>query len=237
MALPTTRNIIVGAAAVFFSVDDSLSTGWPSSVVLPATVSGTPYADTLNSDGDWRNAGYTTNGVEFSYTPNYGEVEVDQLLDAAKLFKQKMTASAKTELAEATLENLLVAWAQGASSLRQSTNSSSMTDITGRTVDGTKDFEGVTVPANEAVLGAEAGALGVEPVERQLVFVGGSPRTAGNKKRERIYHLRRVLQVEATSHSLKRDSATTFPVMFRLLPAEVSGAEYGTIRDRVITPV
>jgi len=231
-----TRNIIVGAAAVFLSTDDSLSTGWPDSVTLPATSSGVPFADTLNANADWRSAGFTSNGVEYMYSPNYGEVEVDQLLDAAKLFKQKMTASVKTEFAEATLENLLVVWAQAGASLRSTAGSPTAVDSTGRIVDQTKDFNGVTVPADEQVLGMEAGALGIEPVERQMVFVGVSPRTAGNKKRERIYHLRRVLSVDPSTHGLKRNDSTKFPVNFRLLPSEVSGAEYGSIRDRVITP-
>ena len=229
------RNILVGAATMFLSYDDSLSTGW-TSITLPATVDGVPYADTLNPHADWRNVGYTSNGVEYMYTPSYGEVEVDQLLDAAKLFKQKMTASVKTEMAEATLENLLVVWAQGSSSLRHTGGSTTAVDVTGRTVDATKDFDGVAVPADEQVLGMEAGALGIEPVERQMVFVGVAPRTeSSNKKRERIYHLRRVLSVEASTHGLKRNDSTRFPVNFRLLPAEISGAEYGTIRDRVIT--
>lgn len=230
------RNILVGAAAVFLSRDDSTSAGWDT-VALPATTSGVPYADTLTPHADWRYTGYTSNGVEYTYTPSYGEVEVDQLLDAAKLFKQKMTASVKTEFAEATLENLLVVWAQGTSSLRSPEGDTTAEDIAGRTVDQTKDFQGVAVAANEQVLGMEAGALGIEPVERQLVFVGNAPRTVtANKKRERIYHLRRVISVEASTHALKRNDSTRFPVNFRLLPAEVSGAEYGTIRDRVITP-
>lgn len=235
MAQFNNRNIIIGAAAVFLSKDDSLSDDW-NTVTLPATVSGVPYADTLNNDADWRSAGYTANGVEYMYSPNYGEVEVDQLLDAAKLFKQKMTASVKTEFAEATLENLLVVWAQAGASLRSSVGDPTAVDSTGRVVDQTKDFNGVAVPVDEQVLGMEAGALGIEPVERQMVFVGVSPRTAGNKKRERIYHLRRVLSVDPSTHGLKRNDSTRFPVNFRLLPSEVSGAEYGSIRDRVITP-
>lgn len=229
------RNIIIGAAAVFLSTDDSLSDDWDT-VSLPARVSGTPYADTLNGNADWRSAGYTSNGVEYMYSPNYGEVEVDQLLDAAKLFKQKMTASVKTEFTEATLENLLVVWAQAGASLRSSLGDTTAVDSTGRTVDQTKDFNGVAVPVNDQVLGMEAGALGIEPVERQAVFVGGAPRTSTNKKRERIYHLRRVISVDPSTHGLKRNDSTRFPVNFRLLPSEVSGAEYGEIRDRVITP-
>jgi hypothetical protein len=230
----TPRNILVGAAAVYLSTEDSLSAGW-NSVALPATSAGVPFADTLEGSAAWRSTGLTSNGVEVDYTPNYGEVEVDQFLDSAKLFKQKMTASVKTTFTEATLENLMVVWAQGGSSLRNTAGSTTAVDSSGRTVDATKDFEGTAVPVDENVLGIEAGALGVEPVERQICFVGSSPRTAtGNKKRERIYHVRRALSVEATTHGLKRNEATQFPVTFRLLPASTSGAEYGTIRDRLI---
>jgi len=35
----------------------------------------------------FRHTGFTTEGLEVSYEPDYGEVEVDQLLDSAKLFK------------------------------------------------------------------------------------------------------------------------------------------------------
>lgn len=245
MAKATSRNVIVGAASTFLSVSDSLQTDWDS-VALPARVAGTPYTRTLEVNDaasaptrQWRGTGYTSGGLELSYNPDYGEVDVDQLLDAAKMFKQKMTAMIKTTFAEATLENLLTVWAQGASSRRYSTASSTSVDVTGNVVDATKDFDGVTVPLDEEVLGLEAGALGIEPVERQIVFVGPSPRVApggvnANKKRERIYHVRRALSVEASTHSQKKTEATLFPVNFRLLPSEVSGAEYGTIRDRLI---
>jgi hypothetical protein len=227
------QNIIVGAAAIFTSVVSSLESGW-TSVTLPASVSGTPYAATLQTNNAFRNVGYTSDGVEVTYSPDYGEVEVDQLLDTAKMFKQKMTVTVKTSLTEATLENLVLVWAQGPSSRRYGGAVGTAPDPTGLEHDLDTDFDGVTVPADEEVLGLEAGALGVEPVERQLVFVGGSPRTAGNAKRERVYHLRRSLSVEASTHSLKRNEATMFPVSFRVLPSEVSGAEYGTVRDRVI---
>lgn len=245
MAKPTSRNVIVGAAATFISVADSLSEDWDD-VTLPPRVAGTPYTRTLEANDaasaptrKWRGTGYTSGGIEVSYNPDFGEVDVDQLLDAAKMFKQKMTATVKTTFAEATLENLAVVWAQSGASLRNSTASTTAVDVAGNIVDATKDFEGVAVPVDEEVLGIEAGALGIEPVERQMVFIGPSPRVApggvnANKKRERIYHVRRVLSVEASTHSQKKNEATLFPVSFRLLPSEVSGAEYGTIRDRLI---
>jgi hypothetical protein len=49
------------------------------------------------------------NGLELVFQPDFGEVQVDQLLDVAKLYKQGMQVNLNTAFAEATLENLLVA--------------------------------------------------------------------------------------------------------------------------------
>jgi hypothetical protein len=108
----------------------------------------------------------------------------------------------------------------------------------------TEGFDGVTLNPGDEQLGISGGSLGVEPIEHEGIFVGPSPRawtaasgTSNNngRRRERIYHLRRMLSVESSTHGLKRNEATIFPVTFRLLPGSVSGAQYGTIRDRVIT--
>ena len=215
------KNIIVGAAALYVSVLDSTSStfyGANGNVtpVLPAFTANTPSAAALAADTtNWRHLGFTSDGVEFSYEPDFGEVEVDQLLDAAKMFKQGMTASVNTTLAEATLDNLVLAWGQAASTVAAAPSP-----------DATGGFE----------LGIAAGALLDEPVERSLVFVGPAPRAATtNKRRERVYHVRRALNVESSSHSLSKTDATMIPVSLRLLPDPYySGKEYGIIRDRVI---
>lgn len=202
------RNIIIGAAALYISVKDSTDAAWSGGPALPAVSSGS-YTTALDGVGsaDWRHAGFTTEGLEVSYEPDYGEVEVDQLLDSAKLFKQSMKVTVNTTLAEADLENLLVAWGQQSATL---TSTSSTTE-----------------------LGIAAGSLGDEPVERALVAVGPGPKTASGAKRERLYHARRVLSVESSAHSVKRNEATVFPVSFRLLPdPNFAGQEYGVIRDR-----
>lgn len=214
----STQNIIVGAAAVFLSDKDSDHEDFaPGSapknftgIALPAapapTAAGTSIVTALESSAEWNNVGYTTEGVEFSYEPDFGEVQVDQMLDVAKMFKQGMRASVNTTFAEATLTNLMIAWGQSKKTL-----------------------------AGDNVLTVSAGALGDEPVERSITFVGLAPRKAG-KKQERIYYLRRALQVEASNHSLSRNDATTIPVSFRLLPeAHASGADYGTVTDRAMT--
>lgn len=216
------KNIIVGAAAIYASVKDSSDSTFYGvngnvAVALPTLSANTSSLTALDADTtNWRHLGFTTDGIEFSYEPDYGEVEVDQLLDAAKLFKQGMTATVNTTLAEATLQNLIVAWGQKGTSL-------------------------TAAPAPDATGGEEvgvaAGALLDEPIERSLVFVGPAPRSTLNKKRERLYHVRRALNVEASAHSLSKTDATTIPVSLRLLPDPYySGKEYGIIRDRVIEP-
>lgn len=153
----------------------------------------------------FKDVGLTQEGVEVQYQPDFGEVEVDQLIDAAKLFKQKMTVSVATTFAEATLDNLLTVWAQGS---------------------GTK-FTGT---AGEEVR-LSGGALGDAPIEKALLFVGNAPGTAVTYK-QRVYLATRALSVEASSHALRRSEATVFPVTFRLLPdTAASYSAYGRVVD------
>lgn len=225
------RNIIVGAAAVYITAIDSTSGSWvqgdgtlgPLLPTDPAATGSSTLVTALDGSANWRNTGFTSEGIELQYEPDYGEVAVDQLLDSAKLFKQGMKVMVNTSLAEATLENLIVAWGQQDSSLKSGAGAG---------------WDGVTLTAGESHLGIEAGGLGDEPVERGMVFVGPSPRKVVsnvNKKLERIYHTRRALSVQASNFSVKRNEATVFPVSFRLLADPIkSGAEYGSIRDRIV---
>jgi hypothetical protein len=211
-----TRNILVGAAAVF------LSTATTQSGLAAATIPtlGTATAITaFNATAAWTDVGYTTNGLEMSYEPNYGEVAVDQLLDAARLFKQSMRVMVKTEFSEATLGNLFVI-------MNQSAGYSAVGDAATGT--------GGTVSNPTAGLEIQGGALGDYPVERSLAAVGQAPRpVSGNA--ERLYYASRVMSISASSHGLKRDDATTFPVEFRLLPVASSSNAYGKIVDRTYT--
>ena len=85
---------------------------------------------------------------------------------------------------------------------------------------------------SSGTLGLEAGALGVAPTERQLIAIGQAP-TVTSPTTERVYYARRVLSVQQSQFTLARNTPTTFPVTFRLLPdAAYTGAEYGKIIDR-----
>ncbi len=168
------------------------------------------YLEGLEKSANWRGTGYTTEGLELSYEPDYGDVEVDQLLDSARIYKQSMRVSLNTTLVEATLENLIVAWGQEASSLEGS----------------------LTVAVGEQTLTIEGGSLGDAPVERSLVAVGPAPKS-GASRVERVYQAFRVLSVENTTVALRRNEATMFPVSFRCLPND--NADYGVIKDRKVT--
>ena len=196
----SSNDIIVGAAALF-----TYEAGALADADRPAFVAGTSYKDTLQGDADFRNVGYTMNGLEIQFQPDFGEVAVDQVLDVAKLFKQGMQVNLNTTFAESTLENLLFALAG-------------------------KDEDLSTVSSNPT-LNLSAGDIGDVPVERGLVAVGpGTGNAALNV--ERVYVAYRALSIESVSVSAKRDEATMFEVSFRLLPND--NASYGKIVDRTV---
>lgn len=214
----TTRNILVGAAAVYLSANTSQS--GLAAAQLPANqgATGSSYATQLSADALWTDVGFTTNGLDLSYEPNYGEVAVDQMLDAARLFKQSMKVMVKTEFAEATLANLFVV-------MNQASGYSATADP--RPSDGGAVSNTLT---GVEVLG---GSLGDYPVERSFAAVGQAPKSATvGVNTERIYYAARVMSISTSSFGQKRDTATTFPVEFRLLPVASTSNAYGKIIDR-----
>ena len=211
----SSSNIIVGAAALFthdagpIGYDsDGKITDAQAATDLPAfTASATSYKDTLSTspaNADYTNIGYTSNGLELAFQPDFGDVAVDQLLDVARLFKQGMTVNLNTSFAEATLENLLVAIASN---------------------------EEISTGSNLSTLRMSAGDIGDVPLERGIVAVGPGSGSASINK-ERIYVAYRALSIENVTVSAKRDEASMFEVSFRLLPND--NASYGKIVDRTL---
>ena len=228
-----TNNILVGAASV--AVGNYASWGgqgdhlWQT---VKNAVTGTPKnfrSWVLAQDGttvlthngvtgsvSFRDVGLTQEGVEVQYQPDFGEVEVDQVLDAAKLFKQRMTVSVATTFAEATLENLLIVWSQ--------------TDNTNYRDPGTSS---ATVTERDATY-LVPGELGQAPVEKAVLFVGNAPSATIGTYNQRVYLASRAISVEASSSSYRRNEATVFPVTFRLLPdTAASYSAYGRVVDVV----
>lgn len=215
--MATSKNIIVGAARTFVGPSVNATSGadtptkianWRTNAGIPAsasTVRTDPSTQQVANTG-WFDVGYTQDGLEIATDPSWTDVEVDQLLDAAKIFQDGMSLNISTTFAEATLENLLVAWGQQTSY--------------------------VTSTANDKEIGIEGGSLGSAPLERGLIAVGNSPeKSTSNAYGERTYFAYRVLSVDASTHTLARAEATTIPVTFRALPVDTG--RYGTVRDRL----
>lgn len=206
------KNILVGYGDLYWA---DYGTDIPDLTTDPTAIKLQSYFD---NDASWNYLGATQEGVELAYEPDYGEVEVDQLRDAAILFNQMVTVNLNTTLAEATLENLLVAWGVADEYLQQ--------------VDGKVSSFSIGVP-------------GEEPVERSLAVIGkggvatyevteGETTSTVTAKRDRLYYGRRVLSVEGSTLSMSRTENTAFPVTFRLLPDPgFSDSEYGFILDRI----
>jgi hypothetical protein len=255
----TAKNIIVGAARVWISygadsyrpaLNDAGVFPWNQtnvntySNVTAASAKSTPnFLDTTGS-GYWRDFGFTSTGVDISYEPGYSDVVVDQLLDAARLFQQSLKVVIKTELDEGTFENMNIVWGQQETFRNLGTTSAGTASAI-----SVKDDTSASVTQ----LAIAAGALGIAPVERSLVFVGNAPGSYGRKGtypvsssaaitpgtpvdvsssrlKERVYVARRVIQEQTTAHALKRDAATVFPVSFRALP-DTDGVNGGGVNN------
>lgn len=228
----STTNILVGAASVAVGTYDATYNGtgdtlwnqikqavpgkdfrtWATGLTANVvSIAGAIQSPTGAGTCTFRDVGLTQEGVEVQYQPDFGEVEVDQLLDAAKLFKQKMSVSVATTFAEATLDNLMTVWAQA--------SGTQYTDV------------GTSVSPGGAVR-LSGGALGEAPQEKALFFVGNAPGANATTYRQRVYLATRALSVEASTHSLRRSEATVFPVTFRLLPdTAASYSAYGRVVD------
>ena len=222
--LGNSKQIIVGAAQIFVGLSGALEysqgsgsasvynfSGSGSASSVPAFVANTAFADTVEAAStDWRNVGYTSNGLELQITPDFGEVQVDQVLDTARMFKQGMKVSLATVFAEATLANLAVA-----------------ANVTAADYDST---------STKKQLYINSGSLGEIPLERALIAVGpgtGDPEAIGNSAVERIYIANRAISIEAVTATAKRDAPSAYEVSFRLLPA--NNGNYGKLVDRTVS--
>jgi hypothetical protein len=220
----SSANIIVGAAALFTynagPIGQTVAGGITDVEAnndLPALAEDISYRTTLQAQGSgFRNVGYTMNGLEIVFQPDFGEVQVDQVLDVAKLYKQGMQVNLNTAFAESTMENLLLAIA------------GQNEDITDAEDNTTGKFAG------NKIMNMSAGDIGECPVERGLVAVGpGTGDCAEGDSIERIYVAYRALSIESVTVSAKRDEPTMFEVSFRLLPND--DASYGKIVDRTLS--
>lgn len=188
----TTANIVVGEAAVKVGASNITMT---------------------NSDFDALNdIGATQGGVEISWEPDMVDIEIDQYGDAAKVIQSKVKVMLKTTLAEATLNNLAIAWSYD------------------RT-DGGEDIKVNNDGANTKTF--MFGSQSVYPYEYAIQIVGNAPGSTASVTKTRKFNTKRAVSFESSMISMKRAEATMFAVSFRVLPNPAdTGYEYGKIIDQ-----
>lgn len=188
----TTANIVVGEAEVKLGNSNTSMT---------------------NSDFDsLTSVGGTQGGVEISWEPDMVDIEVDQYGDAAKVIQSKVKVMLKTTMAEATLNNLAIAW--------------NYDNTTG----------GADVKANNDGANTKTFLFGVQnvyPFEKALQIVGNAPGSDASTTKTRKFNTKRAISMESSSISMKRAEATVFAVGFRILPVSAdTNYEYGKIIDQ-----
>ena len=188
----TTANIVVGEAEVKIGASNTTMT---------------------NSDFDnLTSVGGTQGGVEITWEPDMVDIEVDQYGDAAKVIQSKVKVMVKTTLAEATLNNLALAW-----SYDSATGGSDV--IANNDGGNTKTFL--------------FGVQNVYPFEKAVQILGNAPGSDAATTKTRKFNTKRAISMESSTISMKRAEATVFAVSFRILPVSSDvGYEYGKIIDQ-----
>jgi len=188
----TTANIVVGEADVKIGASN-------------VSMSNANF-DSLTSVGG------TQGGVEISWEPDMVDIEVDQWGDAAKVIQSKVKVMVKTTLAEATLNNLAMAW--------------SYDSTTG----------GADVISNNDGANTKTFLFGVQnvyPYEKAIQIVGNAVGSDAATTKTRKFNTKRAISMESSTISMKRAEATVFAVSFRILPVSADvGYEYGKIIDQ-----
>lgn len=132
----------------------------------------------------WTDLGGTMGGLTFSVNQQFKELEVDQLVEVPERRVTRREASFKTQLAEATLANLVVALNSGT--------------ITAGTPGTTPD---TFVPSNTDSSGT--------PAYKAIIFDG----VGGGGLRRRVI-VRKVLSTENVDANSAKDAQTVYPVTF-----------------------
>jgi hypothetical protein len=164
-----------------------------------------------------------------------------------------MKVTLKTTLAEATLENLLLAVAGktsdfGVLNVGTFLDTAQLVNATAAQTTPTANVGSVLLTtiqtatlSTNTFLNLTSGDLGDYPIERGIIAIGpGTGNLSGvagisgasvlSDQAERVYIAYRAISIDSVTVSAKRDSATAFEVSFRLLPDD-NGA-YGQIVDR-----
>lgn len=148
--------------------------------------------------------GATSGGVKATRKQTMTDLEVDQIVGVIKKALSKDSMTVETTLAEATLDNLQIAWGVTAAPVV------------------------ATSPASTTL------SVGVEssPVEHTLTFVGPCPPGTGSYT-TRTVTFHRAVNVTTADMDMQKDKEQGYKVTFDILPdlTQTAGSEYGTVVD------
>ncbi len=186
-----------------------------SNIVVGEAVVKTGNSNVAMTNADFdslTDVGATSGGVEISWEPDMVDIEIDQYGDAAKVIQSRVKVMVKTTLAEATLNNLALAWSYD------------------RTTGGS-DIVNNNDGANTRTF--LFGSQSVYPREYALQIAGNAPAASATVTRTRKFNTKRAVSFTSSMISMKRAEAAMFEIQFRILPVtEDTGYEYGKIVDQ-----
>lgn len=151
----------------------------------------------------WTDVGATVGGVALRYNPTYADLDVDQLVDhpGRRLVRREFVLV--TQLAEATLENLIVAF----------------------NIEGS--IASITGPPAATSIEPDSAAVAVQPAYRALLFDGFAE--GANKKRRVL--VRKALQVAQSEMAYRKDGQLLVPVEFHAHYVDGSTAPWKVIDE------
>ena len=176
MAGQAAYEVIMGVGTLYIGEFSLTGAAEPSDI----SVNTTPQASA------WTHTGFTSDGVTFTANQTFSKMRVDQVADAvgAKMTERAVTVA--TNLAQATLENVLY-----------SLNTGTITTGSGfRSLE--PEFDGDEL----------------QPTYRALIFDGFAPATSAGVVKRRRFLVRKVLSVETVGIPYKKGDITLVPVTF-----------------------
>lgn len=222
MAKVNSSNIVVGDGRLFVAPGTGNTGGSANSYA------GFDGDITVNGENSSFYVGATQNGVSLAWTPTMVDIEVDQLGDAARVIVNKVQVMIKTTLAEATLDNLAIAWNYNYSvgslstvTVSAATGSGEVSTLQG----GTSGQLNIGIPSTYA--------------KERFVRINGvaAGTTSDNNVVYRTYRNTRCIQYNASEFSMQRADNQKYAVEFRVLPdTQYTGKEYGYITDSTLAP-
>lgn len=135
----------------------------------------------------WTDAGGTQDGVSWEVNQEYSELEVDQIVDVPESRLTKRVETIKTNMAEATLANIKIAFNGGT----------------------------ITVAASNQAYDPTMDTSATQPTYLAVILDGYAPRLAAGTTMRRRVIMRKTLSVESVASSYKKDGQTLIPVTFK----------------------